>query len=143
METRRFTRGIFGLVSSPFLLGRVIECHLELWLARMPELVTELRRRLSVDDLISGKPTVDEAWELKKGAIHVFENIKFTLHKWNLNALELDESKTRPEDEKTFAKQQLGQKEEKTGSPLGLSWNEPVSVSIPQDEVVASKRGLL
>ena len=81
LEILRFTRALFGLVPSPFLLGGVIACHLESWEAQMPELVAELRKSLYVDDLISGKPTVEEAQNLKQGAIDIFEDAKFTLHK--------------------------------------------------------------
>ena len=47
VEVLRFTRALFGLVLSPFLLGGVIECHLEIWERRMPELVAELRKSLT------------------------------------------------------------------------------------------------
>jgi hypothetical protein len=46
-------------VCSPFLLGGVVERHLESWEEREPELVAEIRRSLYVDDLLSGKPTVE------------------------------------------------------------------------------------
>lgn len=69
VETLRFTRALFGLTSSPFLLGGVIENHFDSWEARNPELIAELRRSLYVDDLVSGKPTVKEAQDLKRGAI--------------------------------------------------------------------------
>ena len=36
LETYRFTRALFGLTSSPFLLGGVIDQHLETWAERMP-----------------------------------------------------------------------------------------------------------
>ena len=57
----------------------------------MPALVAELRKSLYVDDLISGKPTVQEAKELKEGAISVFVDAKFKLHKWHSNFAELEE----------------------------------------------------
>ena len=31
VEVLRFTRALYGLIPSPFLLGGVIECHLETW----------------------------------------------------------------------------------------------------------------
>lgn len=37
LETLRFTRAMFGLTSSPFLLGGVIQRHLEEWRERYPE----------------------------------------------------------------------------------------------------------
>lgn len=44
VEVLRFTRVLFGLVPSPFLLAGVIESYLEAWERRMPELVAELRK---------------------------------------------------------------------------------------------------
>ena len=58
LETLRFTRALFGLASSPFLLGGVIEVHLNSWEEKEPELVAKIRRELYVDDLISGSTTV-------------------------------------------------------------------------------------
>ena len=81
LETLRFTRALFGLTSSPFLLGGVIECHLETWETRAPEVVTELRKNLHVDDLPSGGVTVGEAQYRKEHAIEIFEDASFTLHK--------------------------------------------------------------
>ena len=146
VEVLRFTRALFGLVPSPFLLGGVIECHLETWKTRMPELVAKLRRSLYVDDLISGKPTAEEARQLKQGAIEVFADAKFKLHKWHSNVAELEGSERGVEDEDTFAKQQLGQSRAKNGSLLGLPWDkqrDQISVVIPQDDEVTSKRALL
>ena len=85
MEVLRFTRALFGLMPSPFLLGGVIECHLETWESCMPHLVAELSKSMYVDYLINGKPTVPEAKKMKEGAIRIFEDAKFTLHKWHSN----------------------------------------------------------
>ena len=146
VETLRFTRVLFGLVPSPFLLGGVIESHLESWEPRRPELVAELRRSLYVDDLISGKPTVKETEQLKQGAIEVFEDAKFTLRKWHSNAAELEENGTKVEDEESFAERQLRQPGGRDGSLLGLSWDkrkDETSVAVPQENVITSERGIL
>ena len=58
LETLRFTRALFGLAPSLFLLGGVIEMHLNNWEEREPELVAKIRKELYVDDLISGSTTV-------------------------------------------------------------------------------------
>ena len=42
----RFTRAVFGLTCSPFLLGGVIDQHLELSQKREPDIVAELRKNL-------------------------------------------------------------------------------------------------
>ena len=48
LETLRFTRALFGLVSSPFLLGGVIDARLSNWEEIEPEVVAKLREELYV-----------------------------------------------------------------------------------------------
>ena len=43
VDTLRFTRVLFGLAPSPFLLARVIEHHLDDWSEKRPEIVSEIR----------------------------------------------------------------------------------------------------
>ena len=146
VEKWRFTRAVFGLVCSPFLLGGVVDYHLESWEAREPKLVAEVRRSLYVDDLLSAKPTVESAKELKEGAIKIFHDAKFTLHKWHSNAPELEGGEPKVETEDTFAKQQLGTSSDPESSLLGLSWDkqkDKVSVVIPEMKPTVSKRELL
>jgi len=80
IETLRFTRALFGLTSSPFPLGGVIQQHLETWEQREPELAAQIRKSLYVDDLISGAPTVRQARQEKEGSTKIFTDAKFTLH---------------------------------------------------------------
>ena len=54
MEVLRFTKVLFGLVSSPFLLDEVLEAHLDYWKSKVPEAVDTLKKSLYVDDIISG-----------------------------------------------------------------------------------------
>jgi hypothetical protein len=99
IETLRFTRALFGLTCSPFLLGGVIDHHLKTWEERMPEEVSELRKSMYVDDLISGKTTVEQAKQLKEKAEMIFSDATFALHKWHSNEPELEESLITPADE--------------------------------------------
>ena len=123
----------FGLVSSPFLLGGVIEYHLDTWEECKPHAVAELRKSLYVDDLISSGVTVEKAVELKEQAIEIFEDATFTLHKWQPNVPELEEYPILPVDnEDTFAKQQLGEPHAGRSSLLGLGWNKE------RDEIIIS-----
>ena len=50
VETLRFTRALFGLSSSPFLLGGVIRQHLENCRETYPEIVNEIEKSLYDDD---------------------------------------------------------------------------------------------
>ena len=120
LEVLRFTRALFGLTSSPFLLGGVIDCHLETREAKMPELVAELRRNLYVDVLLSGGATVQEAQFRKENAIEIFEDARFTLHKWHSNVPQLEGNIESNDSETTFAKQQLKPPEGSRASLLGL-----------------------
>ena len=61
VQVFRFTRALFGLAPSLFLLGGVIERPLESWSEKLPQSVAEIIRSLYVDDLISGGPTVTKA----------------------------------------------------------------------------------
>ena len=146
VETLRFTRALFGLTCSPFLLGGVIEHHLESWEDRMPAEVETLRKSMYVDDLISGKTTVAEALCLKKRATEIFDDATFTLHKWHSNAPELEETDTNITEEQTFAKQQLGTVDGGESSILGLPWDkraDQISVIIPSKATTITKRGTL
>ena len=106
VETLRFTRVLFGLAPSPFLLGGVIQQHLETWKSRLPESVSEALKSLYVNDLITGAPAIPAAKQLKCEATEIFADAKFELHKWHSNEPELE---TNCENYKpTFAKQQLG-----------------------------------
>ncbi len=72
VETRRFTRALFGLSTSPFLLGGVIEQHLQSMQSDHPRAVDEIRRSLYVDDLISGGTTVENTQHPKKSYVAIF-----------------------------------------------------------------------
>ena len=146
IETLRFTRALFGLALSPFLLGSVIEHHLDSWESRKPQAVAELRESLYVDDLLSGGTTVEEAKELKQQAIEIFGDATFTLHKWHSNERDLEEPAVPNDKEETYAKQQLGGPKGAESSMLGLAWNkerDEIRVSFPETKADVTKRGVL
>ena len=148
IQTLRLTRALFGLAPSPFLLGGVVEQHLESWSDPLPESVAEILRSLYVDDLISGGPTVLKAKELKDDAITIFADGGFQLHKWHSNAPELErDSQEQPaETEDTYAKLQLGSTAVEGTKLLGLGWDkaeDALSVSFPKENAELTKRGIL
>jgi hypothetical protein len=99
IETYRFTRVLFGLAPSPFLLGGVIENHLDTWSTKYPEEVERLRRSFYVDDLLTGGESVTQAQERKERAIEIMNDAKFKLHKWNSNCPEIEETQDTPKNE--------------------------------------------
>lgn len=59
----RFTRVVFGVNSSPFLLNGTIRHHLNSYVDKDPEFVEEVVRSLYVNDLASSKPDETSAYD--------------------------------------------------------------------------------
>ena len=142
----RFTRALFGLVQSPFLLAGTLKLHLENLKEKYPAEVEEILRSLYVDDVITGGSTTDEVQDLKKTIVTVFGEAKFDMHKWNSNEPQLECENVVPVDEQpSYAKQQLGVKEGEN-KMLGLPWNkseDTIAVAFPEEPVDVTKRGIL
>ena len=142
VETYRFTRVLFGLASSPFLLGGVIESHLDAWSMRYPEEVARLRRSFYVDDLLSGGNDVAQAQARKERAIEIMKDATFELHKWNSNCPELEGTRDMNKcEDRSFAKQQF-QVSPNESSLLGLKWDKAadrLSVVFPRNECATTK----
>ena len=146
VETLRFSRVMFGLTQSPFLLGGTIEQHLAGYGNQAKELIEEIRRSLYVDDLISGGYNSDEVRNFKTKATEIFREAGFELHKWHSNDKELEsEDADETDSEQSYAKQQLGVRPEET-KLLGLHWNkasDTIAVSFPAKLGDMTKRGVL
>jgi len=145
VEVYRFTRAMFGLVQSPFLLGGTLEYHLNSMKEQHPAEVDEILRSLYVDDIITGMNTLDEVKHLKKSAVSIFGKAQFQLHKWHSNLKELETEDSCSEVEQTFAKEQLGVKDDETRL-LGLKWNkasDTLRVEFSDKGAETTKRGIL
>ena len=84
LETLRFTRAIFGLGESPFLLTGTIKEYLTISKQRYSEFavhIEEIEESLYVDDLIISDATIEEVQEIKETFLNVFGDAKFKLHK--------------------------------------------------------------
>ena len=140
----RFSRVLFGLAPSPFLLNGTLEQHLEKYKHVYPDCVNELKEGTYVDDINLGGSDVDETRGLKEAAIKVFSDGKFELHKWHSNASELEEPA--PSDsELTYAKESLGTGQAET-KLLGLTWDkgqDTLSVTFPKFNETPTKRVVL
>ena len=148
IQIYRFTRALFGLTCSPFLLGGDIKHHLDAWEERCPETVKQLREGLYVDDLITGGTTVQETQTQKEKTVAVFKDAAFMIHKWHSSTPELEpknESLSEP-GELTYAKSQLGGIEQPDGKLLGVPWDrkqDTISVTLSPDSEPATKRIVL
>ena len=81
VRTLPFSRALFGLGPSNFLLGGVIQHHLNICRPDYPDAVPEIERGLYVDDLLMGDQTVEKAWKIKATSTEIFGKASFKLHK--------------------------------------------------------------
>ena len=65
---------------SPFLLGEVINQHLNTWESQHPELIKEICDGLYIDDLMTGGGTV-QLTAGKKSPPQKYSDASFTIHK--------------------------------------------------------------
>ena len=107
VEVLRFTRALIGLAPSPLLFGRSNQAALRGMPSHLSETDPRNRKRLYVDDLVRGGPTVYAAQKTKEGAIDVFGQASFKLHNWHSNVPELGSASELSSGETTFAKEQL------------------------------------
>ena len=115
----RFTRALFGLVQSPFLLEGTLPQHLESLKRRNPKEVEEIQKSLYADDVITGGETTNEVCKLKETAVAIFGEAQFELDKWHSNVPALEASSEQIDEKESYAKEQLGVKPRET-KMLGL-----------------------
>ena len=143
--TLRFTRVVFGVSSSPFLLNATVNHHLRTYHETDPIFVDKFLSSIYVDDLVSGSNDVKSAYELyMKSKLRLaaagFKLRKFVTNSEGLRQLiqgdELSSSgrmgePTHAEEDQSYAKSSLGIKtEERPGisKVLGVQWD------VAQDE---------
>ena len=66
VEINRFTRLVFGLTQSPFILEATLKAHFHNYLMNYPKVIENISDDMSVDDLTSGGKTVGEVEILKQ-----------------------------------------------------------------------------
>ena len=144
VEIKRFTRLVFGVSSSPFLLNATLRHHMSKYALSDPEFVKKFLEALYVDDLSTGDRNMEEAYQVfLKSKLRMLE-AGFNMRKWSSNSKELIEkikasefgrevqpNTNRPseleEDEETYASATLGSNhevnEEQEHKVLGVTWN--------------------
>ena len=87
----RFTRVVFGVSCSPFLLNATLRHHLDKYVTSHPETVAKLTASLYVDDVVSGAQDKEGAYQLYLESKSVLQEGGFNLHKFvaNVNSLQL------------------------------------------------------
>ena len=89
LQLLRFTRVVFGVTSSPFLLNATVRYHMESHTATHKRLVERVVRGMYVDDVICGAPTNQEAYTLYSESKKLLKAAGFNLRKFASNAADL------------------------------------------------------
>ena len=85
----RFTRVIFGVSASPFLLNANIKHHIESYAVSQPEIVGLLARSIYVDDVVCGADQEQEAYTVYASAKEILSHGCFNLRKFVTNSASL------------------------------------------------------
>ena len=91
IEEMRFTRVVFGVSASPFLLNATINHHLERYRDKYPNLVDTLLHSMYVDDVTCGANSEDEAYQIYDISTKLFAEGGFNLRKFVTNSASLQQ----------------------------------------------------
>ena len=137
LQTYRFTRVVFGVSSSPFLLNATIKFHLEKFRDSHQPVVERLLESTYVDDIVSGASSEDEGFEFYTASKELFRRGGFNLRKFVTSSKELQQKINDAEgataqlnlpdpSTETYAKSTLGMQSPTQADEckiLGVMWN--------------------
>ena len=130
----RFSRVVFGITSSPFLLSGTIRHHLEQYLESDKELIEKFLKDTYVDDTIPGCQTVEEGKKFYDRIKEIMCAAGFDLRKWVTNNSALaayfdskegvsDSVSNRKGDDVTYFESLLPPNDTCNKRVLGLEWD--------------------
>ena len=145
VEINRFTRLVFGLTPSSFILEAILHVHFLNYLSNNLEVTESESDDMYVYDLTSGGNTVDEVEILKQKCEELFKKGGFNLHRWHSNVPSPENTKTTTSNELTYAKQMFQTSSNET-KILSVPWNkstDKLSISIPKFQQSVTKINIL
>ena len=98
MDIFRFTRVVFGLTSSPFLLNVTIQHHLQKLSGKQydKDFIQEILQSIYVDDFVGGSNSTKRAGELYRVTKEILGMAGFATHKYASNCSVLYENEFCP-----------------------------------------------
>ena len=131
----RFTRVVFGVSASPFLLNATIHHHMEKLKSEQPCFVEKFHRSIYVDDIAVGAEDIDSAYNFYLMAKLHLATASFNLRKFESNSMELrqriQENEQAPHNcEGSSATQSLPSGRDRQLQVLGVCWD------VKSDELV-------
>ena len=96
--TMRFTRVVFGVSSSPFLLNATIKHHVEKFVSDDPQLVSLFLKSIYVDDVVFGADSEGDAYELYSRSKCMLKEGSFNLRMFATNVPSLQQKINQEEE---------------------------------------------
>ena len=72
IDINRFTRLVFSLTLSPFILEGTLKEHFQYYVNEYPTVIEAISKDMYVDDLVSGSNTIEEVKVIKQKSIELF-----------------------------------------------------------------------
>jgi len=122
----RFCRVPFGFRSSPFILNKVIEHHLEISKNQYPDTVQKIKSNIYVDDLIISVDDRSTLQQIATDIKSIFSNMSMNLHKLHSNSHTFDHQSN-------------------SCKILGIQWNieqDTFTIQLPSKHEIVTKRNL-
>ncbi|XP_003391348.1 PREDICTED: uncharacterized protein LOC100639084, partial [Amphimedon queenslandica] len=132
IKVMKFTRVMFGVSSSPFLLNATIQKHMQGFTKQYPYIVPKLLQATYVDDIITGARTETEAEELYTIGKKLLQKGGFNLRKFVSNSSELQKKIS----QKEIGKEGIVALVRGSQKVLGVLWN------VDTDELVFDLRDI-
>ncbi|GFQ98381.1 integrase catalytic domain-containing protein [Trichonephila clavata] len=85
-----FTRVLFGLRPSPYLLAATLKHHFKKYKEQYPHTFDLLNSSIYVDDFICGRNDVPDALRTTLECLQIFSDASMLLRKWRTNSKQLD-----------------------------------------------------
>ena len=89
VQTLKFTRVVFGVSPSPYILNATIAHHLKRFESMYSVTTQKIRESIYVDDVVTGADSVDEAFRFFRESKYIFKEGGFNLRKFVSNSREL------------------------------------------------------
>ena len=141
----RFTRLIFRLNQSPFILEGTLKIRFKNYIGMFREVTERVKDDMYVDDLVTRGESTSEVDKIKGDSANLFPRGGFKLHKWHSNKQTLETNNSVNENELNFAKKHLGVKPKET-KILGLLWDkreDSFIIQVPNVNENVSKGNIL
>ena len=128
----RFTRVVFGVACSPFLLNATLSQHVDKYRTAQPNLVNQLQRSIYVDDVVLGAKTAELAHQLCSESRKLMSEGGFNLrkfltnHGWLRDKLAKEEKSKEGRQYETYTSTMLGKSQaplHRERKVLGVRWN--------------------